>query len=103
MRQLQLHRVHVPRFWLGLFVIADLVLVAPVSLAGSILALVVAAAAVRFDPRAPLLVGAGVVAGLPVLVALGGTAEVDVYATVAIALVAISIVLLAREERVRLR
>jgi 4-amino-4-deoxy-L-arabinose transferase-like glycosyltransferase len=97
------HQVKVPRFWLAIFVIADLVVIAPVSLAGSILALAVVAVVVKFDPRAPLLVGAGVVASLPVLVAFGGATEVDVYATMAIALIAISVVLLARAERRRLR
>ena len=103
MREMRLHRLHLPHFWLGLFVLADLVLVAPSSLAGSILVLAVLAAVVKFDPRAPLLAGAAVVASLPVLIAFGGAAEVDAYATVAIALVAISILLLGRQERKRLR
>ena len=96
-------RVQVPRFWLGLLVATDLVAVAPVSLVASIFVLVLMAVAIELDPRAPLIVGAGVVAGLPILVALGGGAVVDGYATVAIALVTISIVLLAGEERKRLR
>ena len=102
MREVRLHRVQLPHFWLGLLVLADLVLVAPASLGGSILALAVLAAVVKFDPRAPLIAGAVVVASLPLLIAFGGATEVDVYATVAIALVAISILLLGRQERKRL-
>ena len=97
------HRVHMPRFWLGMLVLADLVLVVPISLPGSIITLVAIATVVDLDPRAPLVAGAGVIAGLPVLVALGGRTSVDGYATVALALVAISIVLLGHRERQRLR
>jgi hypothetical protein len=96
-------RVALPRFWCAAVVTFDLVLVAQVSPPAAIVALVALAAVVKIGWRALLLIACGLFSVLPLASTVGLAGDADGYATIGLALVAIAVAMLAREERRRLR
>ena len=96
-------RLPVARFWVATFVIADLFAGVPLSTAGAAAALIVAALIVRVQWWEPFALAAAVGAMLIVALAFGAGSIVDSYSLLITALVGSGLVLLAADERRRVR
>jgi hypothetical protein len=98
-----LGRLALPYFWIGAIVIADLAIGVPLSLPAAVLVLWLLPLLYRAAWWHPLVPAAGFLVAAPAAVASGVGKGVDSYAVLGLALVGLSLVLLAVGERRRLQ
>jgi hypothetical protein len=96
-------RPSLPLFWVGGVALADLAFGVQLSLPAAVLVLWALPAVYRAEWWHPLVPAAAFIAAAPLASALGVGSGLDDYAVVSLALVALSLVLLARSERRTLR